>query len=184
MDAALREVIVPGTVNDVTILEFVANTEKGFKAYESALSLNTDGVTFNTAMLLIGLDKSRARVPKRHFDPDPPAGDPVEIWVEWLGPGGKKRVRVEQLLYDKRTNATLPEGPWVYTGSSFLDNRYLADLDGVLIGFVHSPAPVIENPRSGAVSSFGSVVLNRRPDLPVPGMPVMLIVKALAATER
>jgi hypothetical protein len=41
-------------------------------------------------------------------------------------------------------------------------NQYRADADGgVLIGFVHSPAPVIENRNPGAVSAFGSVILNR-----------------------
>lgn len=181
VDTALREISVPGHLNDVTILEFVANTEKGFKAYESAVTLATDGVTFNTALLLIGLDKSRARVPVRHFDPEPPRGDPVELWVEWRSPMGAQKIRVESLLLDKRTNQTMPEGPWVYTGSAFMDNHYMADMDGVLIGFVHSPSPVIENPRSGAVSSYGSVVLNRRRDLQ-PGMPLTLIVKALPLT--
>jgi hypothetical protein len=72
----------------------------------------------------------------------------------------------------------------VYTGSQFIpgSNMYAAQLDGVLIGFVHSPAPVIENPRAGAVSAFGSVVLNR--ELIAPGTPVTLIVKALPLPRK
>ena len=208
IDTAKREVAVPGKANQVTTLEFVANTEGGMKAYESALTLNTGGVAFNAALLLIGLDPSHARVPTRHFDPTPPAGDPVEIWVEWntgdvpalVGPLGlpsrgtpptppapsqKIRVRVEQLLFDRRTNQTLPEGPWVYTGSSFAPSsapsdppRFMSDLDGVLIGFVHSPAPVIENPGRGAVDSFGFVVMNPSIGL-APETPVIVTVKAI-----
>jgi len=49
----------------------------------------------------------------------------------------------------------------------------------VLIGFVHSPAPIIENPGAGAVGAFGSLVLNK--ELVAPGTDVTLIVKALAA---
>jgi hypothetical protein len=54
----------------------------------------------------------------------------------------------------------------------------LAELDGVLIGFVHSPAPIIENPRSGAVNGYGAVVLNTQLGL-APGAEVQLGVKAL-----
>lgn len=223
VDTAKHEVLILGEANQVTFLEFVANTRGGMKAYESALTLDTDGVAFNTALLLIGLDPSHARVPKMHFDPTPPAGDPIEIWVEWggtlpnglpmpgprpgagraggpppptgeqrlaVGPTTKTRVRVEQLLFDKRTNQPLPEGPWVYTGSSFVAGmnagdppRYLADLDGVLIGFVHSPAPIIENPRAGAVNGFGSVVMNTHIGL-LPGTPVLVTVKALDRSAR
>lgn len=179
VDGGKREISVTGKINDVTTLEFVANTANGFKAYESALTLDADAITFNTALLLIGLDAAHARVPVRHFDPNPPQGDPVEILVEWANGAERKRVRVEQLLFDKRTNQPLPEGPWVYTGSSFLGQRYLADLDGVLIGFAHSPSPIIENPGAGTVGAYGSVVLNR--DVIAPGTQVTLIVRALSA---
>jgi hypothetical protein len=179
VDTATREVSVTGHINDVPILEWVANTQGGFKAYESAVSVDTDAIAFNAALLLIGLDQSHARVPKQHFDPVPPAGDPVEVLIEWTAGGEKKRVPIEQLLFDKRTNAPLPRAPWVYTGSRFIpgSNLYEAQLDGVLIGFVHSPAPIIENAGAGAVNAFGSVVLNKA--LVPPGTPVTLIVKAL-----
>jgi hypothetical protein len=180
VDVATREVAVTGHVNDVQFLEWVANTTNGLKAYESAITADTDAITFNTALLLIGLDKAHARVPTQHFDPEPPRGDPVEIFVEFGEATKRRRVRVEQLLLDKRTNTTLPEGPWVYTGSTlFPDGGYMAQLDGVLIGFVHSPAPIIENPGAGAVGAFGSLVLNK--ELVAPGTDVTLIVKALAA---
>lgn len=184
VDVDAREVAVTGRVNDVQWLEWVANTTGGLKAYESAITADTNAITFNTALLLIGLDKAHARVPIRHFDAEPPRGDAVELWVEWGEASPRKRVRVEQLLLDKRTNSTLPEGPWVYTGSSFYPNNggYIAELDGVLIGFVHSPAPIIENPGAGAVDAFGSMVLNK--ELIAPGTPVTLIVKAVAPVAK
>lgn len=180
VNTATREVMVPGHINDntVPILEFVANTQNGFKAYESAITLDTDAITFNAALLLIGLDKSRARLPKHHFDPIPPAGDAVDVFVNWDAAGQPRRVRVEELLLDTRTNTTMAEGPWVYTGSAFIEgtNQFLAQNDGVLIGFVHSPAPLIENPRDGAVNAYGSVILNEK--LIKPGTFVTVTVKA------
>lgn len=182
IDIAKREVSVPGVVNDVVTLEFVANTKGGYKAYESALTLDTNGVNFNVAMLLIGLDVRRGRAAARQFDPTPPEGDPVEVLVEWTANGRPQRVRVERLLYDQRTQTTLPEGPWVYTGSTFVETgegrKYLADLDGVLIGFMHGPQAIIDNPRNHAVDGFGSLKLNPAIGLP-PGTAVTLTVRAL-----
>lgn len=183
VDTAKREVSVSGFVNKEmaagTTLEFIANASTGGKTYETVFTLDTDAVAFNTALLLVGLDPKRATVPTMHFDPRSPAGDPVEIWVEWADTGKTRRVRVEDLLYDNRTKKTMPVGPWVYTGSSFFEGRFLATIDGVLIGFVHSPSPLIENPSAGAVGAYGSVVFNTRLGL-VAGAPVTLIVRAIS----
>lgn len=183
IDLARREVTVPATTNAATLLEFVANTRNGFKAYESALTVDCNATSFNAAMLLIGLDPGHARVPTRHFDPVAPTGDLIELFMEWTADGERRHLPVEQLLFDRRTNAPIPEGPWVYTGSTFLRDgvnpvRYMAEMDGVLIGFVHSPAPVIENPRAGGVNAYGSVIFNENVGLK-PGTPVTLTIRAL-----
>lgn len=177
VDTARREVSVEGTINAVTVLEFVANTYGGLKAYESAMTLNTDAISFNAALLLIGLDPSHARPSTKHFDPAAPQGDRVEIWVETVG-AESRRFRAEQLVFDRVTNETMPPGPWVYTGSSFYKDVYSADADGVLIGFVHSPAPVIENPRGAGLGRYGSIILNPNLGLPA-GTIIKLTVKAL-----
>lgn len=179
VDVKKREVSVAGVVNDVTVLEFVANTRGGAKAYESALELDTSAAAFNLALLLIGLDKSRAVVPRAHFDPRPPEGDPVEIWVEWQDQGRPRKVRAEELVYNSQRQETLRAGPWVYTGSAFTRHGYyLAEVQGVLIGFVHTPAPIIENPLPDAVGNYGHFRLN--PNLGLrPRTAVKLTVRAL-----
>jgi hypothetical protein len=190
VDTAKREVTVAGKVNGVQILEFVANTRGGMKAYESALTIDTNAVTFNAAMLLIGLDRDHARVPTQHFDPIPPQGDRVALWIDWKRGGEHVRTPVEQLLFDNESHKTVPESDWVYTGSVFLPERadakgtrYLADIDGVLIGFVHSPAPIIENVTGAGVSRYGVIVMN--PNLGLePETPVTLTVKALGSTPK
>lgn len=182
VDTARREVTVRGFVNDsVEALEFAANAKNGAKAYESALTLETDAISFNAALLMIGLDPARGRPAKRQFDPTPPQGDPVEISIESLRPGSK-RYRLEELLFDQRTKAAVPAGPWVYTGSTLVETingrQYLAELDGVLIGLMHGPQAIIDNPRNDAVDGFGSIVLNPHLGLPA-GSLVTLTVKAL-----
>jgi hypothetical protein len=180
IDTARKEIAVPGIVNEVTTLEFIANTKGGLKAYESALDLDTNAINFNLALILIGLDHRRARPPKFPLDPTPPHGDEVEIWVEWDEGGNQRRVRAEQLAYNDQTRQTLSEGPWVYTGSMFsaANNAYLADLEGSLIGFVHSPAPIIESPRAILPGVYGTTRINPHLNLK-PGTAVVLTVRSL-----
>lgn len=177
VDTAKREVTVPASVNGVKVLEFVANSKMGFKAYESALTLEADPITFNAALLLIGLDPSRGRPPKNVFDPAPAGGDPIEMFVSW----GTRRVGIDELLYDARTEKPVPEGRWVYTGSTFMDAgdgkpHFAAELDGVLIGFMHSPSSIIE--RVDAVPGYGSTVTNTKLGLEA-GAGVTLTIRAL-----
>ena len=46
------------------------------------------------------------------------------------------------------------------------------------IGSLHSPAPIIENPRAGSVGAWGAVILNKA--VIAPGTAVTLIVKAIS----
>ncbi|MCC7185733.1 MAG: hypothetical protein IT185_05800 [Acidobacteria bacterium] len=178
VDTAAKELRIPGRMNRVITLEFIANTPQGLKEYESAITLETDAVTLNTALLLLGLDPSRARVPTQHLDPVPAAGDPVSITVEWKGLQGLRRIPAEELLWNVVTKSTVPGGPFVYTGSTLTGGRLLADADGVLIGFIHSPAPLIDSPRPIPARNYGDIILNPNLDLPS-GTAVTLVVRAL-----
>jgi len=184
IDTAKREVTVPGTVNDVPVLEFVANTKSREKAYESALTLDTDGVTINTALILIGLDPAHAVAPAMHFDAAAPKGDPVEIWVEWTDAHGKpRRIPAEELVFNASTNQTLPRGPWVYLGSGFNEAGYLADQIGVIVSFAHTPAAIIEHPSPAGVGNYGAWKLN--PALSLRGdAPVTVTIRALPSPAR
>jgi hypothetical protein len=182
IDTAAKTLSVPGTVNEATTLEFVANTINGAKAYESALTLNTNAVSFNAALLVLGLDPARSKPSRMQFDPVAPEGDPVEVTVAWTSDGKARTATIEELIFDQRSKKTLPRAVWVYTGSRFFDTGehrfYLAEQDGVLIGFMHGPQSIIDNQRSDALGGFGSFVLN--PNLGLsPGSPVTVTVKAI-----
>jgi len=180
VNTATRELSVAGTVNpDVRTLEFIANAKDGVKAYETAVSLDTDAITFNAALLLIGLDRSRSKnIPKAHFDPATPAGDTVEITIEC--PGKEcQRFPAERLMFDQESKTAASGGSWVYTGSTFLsDGRYLAQVDGALIGFVHDPASIVEYAAGAGLNRYGSIVFNPTLGL-ASGTAITLTVKAL-----
>lgn len=184
IDTEKHEISIPGIVNSASALEFVASTKGGGKKYESAIELDTTAVTFNTALILLGLDSSRAEPSRYHFDPNTPKGDSVEIWIEWKNDqGATRRVPAEEIVYSNITKRVLQKAQWVYTGSGFLPNgQYLAERDGVLIGFVHDPASVIENASSDGIGRFGSFVLNPSVNLK-PDQPVTVTVRAIVRPD-
>jgi len=180
VDMAKKEVSVPGVVNETPVLEFLVNTKDGYKSYESAIEADCNAIDFNLGLILIGLDRERATVrPRFHFDPIPPQGDGVEIWVSWTSGSETKRVRADELMYDITSKRVVPAGSWVYTGSRFMprSTAFLADVDGVLIGFVHTPAPLIERVEP-VPGQFGSIQLNPTIGLEA-GTKVTLTVRAL-----
>ncbi len=186
IDTAAKTLSIAGTVNEASTLEFLANTLNGAKAYESALTLNTNAVSFNAALLLLGLDPARSKPSTRQFDPAAPEGDPVELTVTWTDGGRTRTLPIEELLFDQRVNRTMAKGPWVYIGSQFFDTGehrfYLAEQDGVLIGFMHGPQSIIDNPRVDALGGFGFFVFNTNLGLK-PGSVVTVTVKALARAK-
>ncbi len=178
IDKNKKEVTVPGRINmKEGIIEFIACTKGGDKAYESALEMDTDAKTFNLSMILIGLDPKKGKASAYHFDPNPPEGDHVEITVQWDTDKGKKTITAQKVIHDMKTGKTFPTSHWVYTGSVFLeDGSYLADSAGVLVGFVHDPAPVIESPLSNAAGSYGNFVINNK-ILPEVGTKITMIIR-------
>ncbi len=180
LDTVAKELSVRGRVLEAEVLEFLAVTKGGFKAYESALELDTNAINFNVALILLGVDPARSVPPMRQFDPAIPKGDPLEMWVEWDEATGRKRIRAEQLIYNRQSNTTLPEGPWVYTGSVFVEGAkaYLADIEGSLIGFAHTPATVIDSPRPLGATAYGNDILNPALNLK-PGTSIQVTVRLL-----
>ncbi len=178
VDRKKKEVIVQGRINMKSgVIEYIACTKGGNKSYESVLEMDTDAKTFNLSMIFLGLDPTKGKACAFHFDPNPPQGDPVEISIHWDSDEGEKTVMAQELILDMKTEKTFPASQWVYTGSVFLRNRaYLADRAGVLIGFVHDPAPVIESPQPISQDSFGSLVVNSA-ILPEVGTKIHLIIK-------
>jgi hypothetical protein len=190
VDTARREVTATGKVNQAETLEFFANSQRGVKAYETALTIHTDAISYNAALLLIGLDPSRSRPSDRQFDPRPPQGDPVEVSVEWDANGKRRRALMDELIFDQRTKKTIAAGPFVYAGSKILGGggpgntpQYLAEVEGVLIGFMHGPQSIIDNPRNDTIDGYGAFVLNPSLGL-TPDTAVTLIVRALPIDRK
>ena len=170
IDKTRRLITVPGVMlpyEEGKMIEFMATMKQGYKAYESVLSLETNAFEFNLACILIGLDSKKAVLSKFHFDPQPVQGDPVSIQVSWEENGKRVEYDVIDLL---KIGETKPDKPtvWSYTGSMFVDgDRYLAQMDGVLIGLIHDPASIIEHKKGLAIGNWASIAID--PDIAPPG---------------
>lgn len=185
VNTTTREVSVTGSVNSAPVIEFAVNSKGGMKAYESALTLDTDAVSFNAALLLLGLDRKNAKIAHSHFDPAAVAGDPVDVTVEWKTTDGRtERAPLNRLIYDKASSQPAADNKWVYTGSTFwADGRFGAAEEGVLIGFAHTPNSIIESVSGIGLSRYGQIVLNPGLGL-APGTAVTLTVKALLPASK
>jgi hypothetical protein len=163
IDKARRLITIPGVMlpyEEGKMIEFMATMKQGYKSYESVFSLEANAFEFNLACILIGLDPEKAVSSKFHFDPQPVQGDPVSIKVSWEKNGKSVEYDVIELL---KTGETKPDKPsvWSYTGSMFVEgDRYLAQMDGVLIGLIHDPASIIEHKKGLAVGNWGSIAID------------------------
>ncbi len=182
VDRNRRTFTVPAVVHQVDgPQEFILSTRGGYKGYETTLEAGATAYEFNVACLLIGLDPKAARTPRYHFDPTRTAGDPVAVAVVWKEGGKERRTRAADLVKDRRTGKPLPATGWVYTGSTFTpDGAYMAQMDGVLVGFVHDPAEIITLAAGTTQSDYGYLVPNDKV-LPAKGTRVTVEVKAVAA---
>ncbi|TPW09292.1 MAG: hypothetical protein FD130_2589, partial [Halothiobacillaceae bacterium] len=139
-------------------LEFLAVTKGGQKAYESLMELEANAYEFNLACILIGLDAAHAKGPEHHFDPAAVDGDRVDMVIEWRQNSQLRSVAVAELLDEGEKSPQYPKSDWVYIGSRFTqDGRYLADLAGVLISFVHTPESIIEHRAGVGLGNYGAV---------------------------
>lgn len=181
IDKANRLMTVPGTMlpyEEGKAIEFIATMTQGYKAYESVLTLDVNAFEFNLACILIGLESNQSKRPKYHFDPQILEGDPVSLKVSWMKNGKWVEHDVVELLKFGDKKPATPS-KWSYTGSMFIEGeRYLAQMDGVLIGLSHDPASIIEHREGLGIGQWGSIVVDSS-TAPLNGQKVMLTVQNL-----
>ena len=181
VDRSKRLITVPGSMipyEEGKPIEFVATMRQGYKAYESVLTLDANAFEFNLACILIGLDPDKASSVEYHFDPNPIAGDKVSIRVGWRENGQWLEMDVADLV---KVGEEKPASPsvWVYTGSRFIEgDRYMAQMDGVLIGLIHDPASIIEHREGIGIGNWGNIAID--PELaPAGGQEIVLQVQGI-----
>ena len=143
-------------------IEYLICTPRG-SVHESLLVTDTPPTDIHFAMLLLGAkgagllapapaDAPPAQIDAQYLQRAPRLkGDSITLSATWKDAGGKeKKSPVEDWVLNSRTNKPAPRGPWIYTGSMFAENQFLAQLQGTIASVISNPAALINNPRKGS----------------------------------
>jgi len=176
LNSEARELIIPGKVNmDSGLIELVACTAYG-KVHESMLVLDVVPYHIQVALLLLGLEYGSNIA--YQGDPRTPAGDSVEVWVSWFNGKDTVRHRAEDLVFDVLHKKLMPHSPWIFSGSRFVNNIFMADMEGSLITTYHDPFTILDNPQPEGGNDELYVV--NREIVPPKKTKIKVIIKALS----
>ncbi len=143
VDSLTKTVTATGWVNQTSgPIEVLACGIKG-KVHESAFVLALNPLDLQAALLLAGL---KGGEPRDAVGSGPPAGDPVDLFVEWTDGDESKRARAETFVWNIEEDAVLPETPWIYTGSVVKDGEFKALLEESLVVTYWDPYAIVDLP--------------------------------------
>ncbi|MBS3763133.1 MAG: hypothetical protein KGZ25_07525 [Planctomycetes bacterium] len=149
-----KTVQFPGRVNmdEGGPIELLLCLTEG-KVHESVLTTDIKPLYLQVALILLNLKPGRNPglrfygEEKTEEKNEPPAGDMVEIFVEWEeGENKKKKVkkRAEKLLWDVNEKKPLEDTKWVFVGSRWVKGRFGADVEGSLVTTFYDPFAILE----------------------------------------
>lgn len=151
----------PGKVNMAEgALEYLLVTTDG-ATHESLLSTEVQPADLHFTMLLLGAKGAGITTPGADQSPPtqinkeylksavPLKGDAIHIAVKWKADAAEKTTPVEDWIINIETKKSASRGPWLYTGSMFRDQYFLAQTEGAFASLVTYPAALINNPRKG-----------------------------------
>ncbi len=161
------------------------------KVHESILRTETEPYHIHTAMLLLGArgmgtneqdlvafsgpyvsHPSSVRLP----------GDKITLLLKWKAGGKEIRKRAEQLVFNNKRKSVLGRGAWVYTGSLFIDESFLAQREGSIVSLVTDPEALINN--TGPGHDNDTIWTPNTKHLPPPDTPVQVIIKLVEVNSR
>jgi hypothetical protein len=142
---AIDAKVAPRKINDpaykeIYPIEVVAcwAFPKGKKAHETVVTIEVKPSAVHKALVELGL---KPGAPVLGESKDSPRGPEVNVYVEVTGSDGEtRRIPIEKILLDRKTNKPMPKLQWRFTGSVMkqpdpnVDKKeYGADLTGTLL---------------------------------------------------
>lgn len=138
------------------LVEYALVTVTG-KSYESVLVTKVKPLDVHLAMLLLG-EKGGGDTPNRPPEQINAAylktapgltGGNIEVSVTWKEGGTERHAALEDFIFNRKQQAPMAAGAWLYNGSVLYNGNLLAQTDGSIIAIVTDPAALINNPRPG-----------------------------------
>jgi hypothetical protein len=158
---------------------------KGQKAHETVVTIDVKPSEVHKALESLGLKPGK---PVMGESKDPPQGPGVKVSLEVPGADGRpKRLPIEKVLIDPKTNKPMPKVEWRFTGSSLKqpdpdkpEKVYGADLTGTLIAiFPVTNETVFQTNLTMKEEKYVKLETNKKL-LPKEGTPVKLILEVPA----
>jgi hypothetical protein len=158
---------------------------KGQKAHETVVTIDVKPSEVHKALETLGLSAGRPVIGESK---DPPEGPEVNIYLEVpAGEGQVKRLPIEKILIDPKTNKPMPKVKWRFTGSVLKqpnpdkdEKVFGADLTGTLISiFPVTNETVFQTSLTMKEEKYVKLETNKKL-LPKEGTSVKLIVEVPA----
>jgi hypothetical protein len=164
------------------------------KVHESILRTETEPYRIHAAMLLLGAkgmstnEEDLVQV-QGAFISHPSSvrlpGDKIAIGLKWKLNGKQQHKRAEELVFNTKTKSALRRGYWVYTGSVFDDQSFLAQREGSVASLITDPEALINYTGPGHDNdTIWTPNLNSLPPADTPVEVVIKLVKARAERKR
>ena len=192
LDKNTGTVTFPAKVQmDDGLLEYLLVTPQG-PVHESLFVSEAAPQDVHMAMLLLGArgmvqkpsEKQPGRIDAASLAKAPKlTGDRILLSVKWTDKGGKEQLTpperwiMRKIFTPKKPvkNIAAEDGPWLYTGSYFYENRFIAQMDGTFAAMVTFPGALINNPRTG--SNDDHIWFVKTEAVPPVGTPVEFTIK-------
>jgi len=72
-----------------------------------------------------------------------PGGEKLEIFLQWTEGKKIKKVKAEEVIFDRVNKKKMEYGDWIFTGSMIYRGGILAQEDKSLIATYHDPGAII-----------------------------------------
>jgi hypothetical protein len=191
LDKNTGTVTFPAKVQmDDGLLEYLLVGPQG-PVHESLFVSEAAPQDVHMAMLLLGAKgmvqqgaKAPGRIDAAYLAKAPKlTGDRILLSVKWTDKDGKEQTApperwvMRKIFTPKKPakNINAEDGPWLYTGSYFYENRFIAQMDGTFAAMVTFPGALINNPRSG--SNDDHIWFVKKEVVPPVGTPVEFTIK-------
>jgi hypothetical protein len=178
-DKISNTISFPATVNlrDETV-EYAVVHKTG-KTHESIFRTDARSQDVQIAALLLGWKPVMTNL----FGADGkalPRGEKVLVEESWTNAGARVQCAMEDLILNRETKKTLPQGEWIYNGSNFSEGAFTAQRDGSIVSIHIDPDALINNPRPGREND--DLYVPDAGKLPPFGAPVEILIR-LAPTK-
>jgi hypothetical protein len=167
VDALAKTVVISGWVNQTWgAIELLA-CGPGGKTHESAFVLDCSPVDMQAGLLLLGL---KPGTPPTGLGQGQPAGTALDIWVDWQEGSSSRSLRAESFVVNvENDRQSLPETPWIFTGSVVEDGEFKALAEESLVVTYWDPWAIVNLPLAcGSNDEILSVNSNCMPAMKTP----------------